>query len=183
MNKTKQDYRHWAKEKRELLNIQLISSLICDNFSNSKEYIKAAKIAAFYPLPCEIDLTPLFQDKSKSFYLPVIKENREMDLCKYQECSELTLNQYGICEPCQGNEVEPEDLDLIIVPALVVDKKGHRLGYGKGYYDRFLSRLPENCTKIVPIASELIVDEIPYDNYDVPVDMVVTQFEVYNFCY
>lgn len=181
MTKTKKQYRVWAKQTRNNLNIAGISSAICTKIQCMDEYKNANKIAAFYQIGKEIDLKPLFEDKNRAWYLPVVTDEGNMIFCKYENCSEMNLNRYGICEPCTENEIEPEQLDLIIIPALCVDKKGHRLGYGKGYYDRYLAKLPDRCKKIVPIAEELIVESLPCDEFDEPVDMAVTQAGVYNY--
>lgn len=179
MIKTKQQYRQWAKETRKKLDIKAISSIIYSKIQNLKEYKNANKIAGFYPSVHEIDTRRLFDDRSKQWFLPVVKEKGDMFFCRYESCSELTLNRYGICEPCSGEELNPKELDIIIVPALAVDKKGYRLGYGKGYYDRFLAQLHSKCFKLVPIPEELVVEELPNDKYDVPVDMTVTESGVY----
>ncbi len=181
MQKTKQNLRDWAKQTRKTLDIKAISAVICNKITVLKEYKNAKIIAGFYPCGTETYITPLFEDKSKEWYLPVIAENEHMSFCKYETCSELNLNKYGICEPCTGEELKPEKIGLIIIPALLIDKNGHRLGYGKGYYDRFLAKLPETCIKIVPIADELVIDSLPYDEFDIAVDMAVTQKNIYYF--
>ena len=179
MLKTKQEYRIWAKETRKQLNIEYISDTICANIQNLEEYKKAKNIAAFYPYDSEVDIKPLFQDLSKNWFLPVITDNENMTFCQYEACSELILNKFGICEPCIENEVNINELDIIIIPALSVDTNGNRLGYGKGYYDRFLAKLPQHCIKIVPISDELVLDSLPHDEYDISVNLIVTQYRVF----
>ncbi|OGI02229.1 MAG: 5-formyltetrahydrofolate cyclo-ligase [Candidatus Melainabacteria bacterium GWF2_37_15] len=181
MSKTKQEYRIWAKATRKQFNIEYISNIICRKIQDLEEYHKAKNIAGFYPYDNEIDIKPLFQDLSKNWFLPVVIDKENMIFCPYETCSELILNKFGIYEPCKGKEVNINELDMIVIPALSVDENGNRLGYGKGYYDRFLAKLPQQCIKIVPILDELIVKNLPHNQYDIPVDLIVTQSGVYNF--
>ena len=76
-----------------------------------------------------------------------------------------------MCEPC-SNFINPRNLDLVVVPALMADKSGFRLGYGGGFYDRFLV---ENKTvkTILPIAKELIVEELPHEEFDIKIDEII----------
>jgi 5-formyltetrahydrofolate cyclo-ligase len=61
----------------------------------------------------------------------------------------------------------------------MADKNGHRLGYGAGFYDRFIPGLNENCLKIVPVPDKLFVDSLPYDHWDIPVNIVITEKNIY----
>lgn len=70
--------------------------------------------------------------------------------------------------------IDPNEIDLIITPGVAFKKDGYRVGYGGGYYDRFLSKIPN--TQTIAIAFSLqIVDELPIDNYDIPVDYIYTE--------
>lgn len=81
--------------------------------------------------------------------------------------------RYRILEPC-GPALEPDTIDLAIIPAIAVDKAGNRLGRGGGYYDRLLPQL--RCATIAAVLSCQLVDKVPTDNhYDMGVDYVVTQ--------
>ena len=88
--------------------------------------------------------------------------------------SELVDGHFGTKEPCaSAAELLPENA-VIFLPALAVDKKGYRLGYGKGYYDRYLSKYAKYRPYTVGVVFEdLIFDEIPHDEHDLPCDAVV----------
>ncbi len=179
--KTKQQYRTQARKQRKNLDISLISIEICKQIKNLDIYKKAKKIAGFYSFGNETDIRQLYQDFSKQWFLPKIVNDETMIFYQYKSFSNMVKNKFEIYEPASGIELSAEEPDIIIVPALMTDKKGHRLGYGKGYYDRFLKKLPEECVKIVPIPEVLMIEELPYDEFDVPVDMAITQNKVYNF--
>lgn len=95
------------------------------------------------------------------------------------ERTKLELNNKGIPEPVDAKEVELDDLDVIFVPLLLSDKKGYRIGYGGGYYDRLLSE-----TKSLKVGLSLSppVDEIlQKEDWDVPLDYLITPFKTYQY--
>lgn len=106
----------------------------------------------------------------KNFYLPrVCGEN--LQICPFKKGDKLVTSSFNICEPC-SNFINPRNLDLVVVPALMADKFGFRLGYGGGFYDRFL--VENNTVKtILPIAKELIVEELPHEEFDIKIDEII----------
>lgn len=164
-NKT--DLRLRAKSIRKTLVIARLSENASEKIRQTELYKNAKNVLIFYPMQYEINLLELVKD-SKSFYLPKVCGN-ELLVCPYSD--KLVKSEFNICEPC-SNPVSAEIIELAIVPALMADKEGYRLGYGGGFYDRFLSANPHIKT-IVPIATELFVDKLPRENCDVPVDYVL----------
>jgi len=98
--------------------------------------------------------------------------------------TEFRENSYGIPEPTGGNlvEVSPSDIDIVLLPLLAFDKKGYRVGYGKGFYDRFLLNLKEDALKVglslFEVEDDLISD---INSYDIPMDICVTPEILYTF--
>lgn len=93
----------------------------------------------------------------------------------------LTPNKFGIHEPATGAPVRPEDLDLVLVPMLAFDRLGNRVGFGKGYYDRFLSTCRKDVIKIGlsffdPVAA---IDDV--DPFDVPLSYCCTPYNLYTW--
>jgi 5-formyltetrahydrofolate cyclo-ligase len=93
----------------------------------------------------------------------------------------FTDNEFGITEPIGDDIIDPETLDLVLVPLLAFDEKGHRIGYGKGYYDRFLARCSPECIKVgvsyfgpVPAIGDAA-------EFDIPLDLCITPQQVYVF--
>ena len=88
---------------------------------------------------------------------------------------DLRLGTYGIYEPkAAGRRIEPERIDLLIVPGVAFDEKNTRLGRGKGYYDRFLKDLPRGKIKIGLAFRFQILKDLPKDSHDIPVSKVIT---------
>jgi 5-formyltetrahydrofolate cyclo-ligase len=93
----------------------------------------------------------------------------------------LEENNYGITEPVDGIEIMPEEIDMVLVPLFAFDEKGYRVGYGKGYYDRYLKNCNEHV-QIVGLSYFESVDHISDTNqFDVPLNYCITPGKVYEF--
>lgn len=170
---TKIELRKKAKQIRSSLDIEKISEKIVDNILGLDLYQKAKNIMIFYPIGHEINLLRLLKDKSKNFYLPKVY-GEELLVCPYKLRDELTLSAFKTQEPIT-EPVDSNILDIVFVPALMVDKNKHRLGYGGGFYDRFLSKNAINASKIVAIPSELIINELPSESFDAKIDVTICE--------
>lgn len=108
-------------------------------------------------------------------------ETNELAHVLYSMDSEIEINAFGIPEPIGGNLINTYQIDLVIVPLLIADKRGNRIGYGKGVYDRFLA----NCrasTKFIGISLFELIDEISdVDQHDVSLHYCVTPTKIHSF--
>lgn len=96
---------------------------------------------------------------------------------------EMVKNGFGVPEP-QANteEIAAQDIDLVVVPMLSFDENGQRLGYGKGYYDKFLSGVRPDCLKVgVCFENGKSTEKLPAEAHDVPLDYVITETGIYAF--
>ena len=94
---------------------------------------------------------------------------------------ELISNRWGIKEPHRGTKVLSQQLDAVIVPLLVFDKEGHRVGFGKGFYDRFLADCRADCKKIGLSFFDPIDKILDIDAHDAKLDLCITKDKVWNF--
>lgn len=174
MNKnfSKKDLRLQAKEVRQRINLQQISEQISKQILASDFFRNAQNIAIFYPKDIEINLLSLCKITDKNFYLPKMKD-KNLIFAKFNSEKELIKVQYDILEP-QSQKDESNKLDLIFLPALMVDKNGYRLGWGGGFYDRFLEG-HANIIKICVIPQCQFVENLPIENHDIPCDVVITE--------
>ncbi len=168
---SKIDLRSKFLTARKQIDIQKISQNIEKIILELDIYKKSNNIMLFYPTKYEINLLGLLADKSKNFYFPKVNA-QDLLVCPYSSDVEFKKSSFNINEPC-SEPVNPKILDLIFVPALAVDKNNFRLGYGGGFYDKFLKIVPD-AFSIVPIAENFVVDYLPVDNFDVPVHRVIT---------
>jgi 5-formyltetrahydrofolate cyclo-ligase len=166
-----------AKNLRNTLNMPEISIEVCQKIIDWEIFQKSQTILAYYPHKNEIDLRVLFEIKNKKFALPRVDDDfLNMTIHNYSSGHVLYPSKYGVLEPSKNDALtELSDIDLVLIPALMVDKKGHRLGYGAGFYDRFLGKLSPNCIKAVSVLDDLFVENLPSDKWDIPVDYVITQ--------
>jgi len=177
---TKNDIRNRANELRigiSEYDFSEWSASICKRLLGLKELQKARRIHAFWPISAkgEVDIRPVISflhSQGKHIYLP-ISNGEDLHHGLFTGESELRVGKFGVMEPIPNPDEVFPDMDIVLVPALAADLEGHRIGYGKGYYDRFLSR--SHALKVVPIFEKQLVGGIPWEAHDVPVDMVVTE--------
>ncbi len=175
----KQSLRQHAKNVRNNVNSDEISTSICENIRKTKEFQASKNIMIYYPFGSEINILGLLDDTSKNWILPKVTGD-EIDVYFYSKEDILSNNQWKIPEPClEEKKTSKKIIDMVILPGLCADKNGFRIGYGLGFYDRFLRNVPNNCVKLIPVVSELFCEEVPKDLWDEPLDIVVTEKEIF----
>ena len=165
---SKSELRLKFKAIRKNLKSALTDEIFVNKIRNSNLYKSALNVMLFYPVKSEICLLDLLRD-NKKFYFPKV-QGESLLVCP--DNGEYKVSGFNIPEPVT-NPVNPEILDLIIIPALSADKNGYRLGYGGGYYDRFLSKYPDIPT-ILPLYKELFTDELPHETTDIKIQTIIT---------
>lgn len=138
-------------------------------------FFREAQVVVLYcALPSEPDLYPVMDRwlGRKEILLPVT-EGEGIRLKRYEGMSRMRQGKYGIWEPDGAEYWEDwEEIGLVVVPGLAFDRAGNRLGHGKGYYDRFLKCLP--ARRLGLCFPFLLLDEVPHDALDCPMDAVVS---------
>ena len=122
----------------------------------------------------------ILQGKDKSIMIPKVENNKEMSHILLQDNTALKLSNYGVPEPISGIEILPSKIDVVFVPLLAYDIKGNRLGYGKGFYDRFLEKCNSE-TIIIGLSLFEPEQEIPSENSDIPLNFCITPTKIYAF--
>lgn len=111
-------------------------------------------------------------------------DNDQLRLFRLESLSELQPGAFGIPEPPAELRHIPQragdacDLDVVVVPGIAFDRAGRRLGQGKGYYDRLLRDVRDDCILVGLAFDAQIVERVPVTSHDVPVDLIVTESEV-----
>ena len=108
-------------------------------------------------------------------------EDNSMEAVSENEQTFFKSNSWGIQEPQNGEIVNPLQFDMVLVPLLVFDTKGYRVGYGKGFYDRFFARCRKNVLKIGFSFFEPVVKVEDIDQFDVPLSHCITPSGIYEF--
>ena len=114
-------------------------------------------------------------DSRKKFMLPRLQEGDTFLALSFSSADELEKNHFGIPEPRATKQKQPNP-DLIIVPGVAFDRRGNRIGMGKGYYDRFLAK-KKGIPRVALAYSEQVLDSIPKEPYDESVDWIITEDE------
>ncbi|CAG8591886.1 3753_t:CDS:2 [Ambispora gerdemannii] len=187
----------FRKEMRHLLSeisqevIERESKIVTEKLFNTPEYINGQNISIYVSmLKGEIQTKSIIQDiftKDKLCYVP--RWNGDiMDMVRlysYEEFLSLPLNRWSIPEPKHDEEKEiATQLDLIIMPGLAFDLFGNRLGHGKGYYDRYLSKFKNNSVKppktvALALDAQIIKDKIiPTTDFDQKPDLIVSSGQI-----
>jgi 5-formyltetrahydrofolate cyclo-ligase len=161
---TKTQLRSKAKQIRSGLDMPARSRELCAKLRGQNYYKRAKHVMIFHPKPGEVDVLELLED-NKNFYLPRCR-GEYLEVCPYS--AQLTPSKFSVMEPCT-DAIDTDNLDLVIVPALMADKKHYRLGYGGGFYDRFLGAV----TSALLLPQELIVDTLPTEAHDVQITHLI----------
>lgn len=127
---------------------------------------------------CTDGLLTNLLELSKKVIVPVTNfEEHKLIHSEIHSLADLTTNKWGVREPKEINPIDVDKMDFIVVPMNAADKKGNRLGYGKGFYDRFLSQV--NAFKAGLIFEDFIFEEIPAEEYDVKMNVLITEKGVF----
>lgn len=183
---SKKELRRAAKNRRKGLPVDAISRSVCRNLSASGMFQDVTHVFAFYPKPDEIGpLALIAEHPEKRWHLPRITAPGEMTFYRYRPDDPLERHAYGFMEPPLTAEkaVVPDQAEpvLVLVPGLLFDRSGHRLGYGQGYYDRFFATANRPVWKVGLSAETLLVEQLPVEAWDIPLDAVVTEAATYRF--
>ena len=174
----KDDLRRRIRQIKRQFTPQQLEELSLPVISRLRPFLAEAKtIMAYYSLPDEVNTHSLIDDlvsEGKTVLLPKVMGVDTMELRRYTGRDDLQEGVYHILEPVGKPFTDYAAIDLILVPGLAFDAAGHRLGRGRGYYDRFLhSRVGFYCVKIGICFDFQKVDEVPIDAFDIPVDKVI----------
>ncbi|NLK07476.1 MAG: 5-formyltetrahydrofolate cyclo-ligase [Firmicutes bacterium] len=143
---------------------------------------QAAVIMLFLAFGSEVDTWCILEHgvaQGKTIAAPVcLPATKELLIYPISRKEEAVVGHWDILEPPRNNQpISPDVLDIVVVPGLAFDRQGNRIGYGAGYYDRFLSNVPNTC-KIGICFHIQLMDTLPKAAHDVPVDLVITEKEV-----
>ena len=141
-----------------------------------KKKIQNKVIGGYYAYNYEIDIMPILEKLEKLNYtlsLPKISKNFEMNFLTWSTKSPLSINKYGIPEPISNKIKYP---DILLVPLLAYDKRLNRIGYGGGFYDRYIKRI-KKIKKIITIGLAYPfqkIKKVPIDEHDINLDIIIT---------
>lgn len=157
---------------------------ILQNLSGISQLQQAKNVFCYVSFRSEVPTGSIiehFRQQGKNMFLPVcIQETKELILAQLDDESRLVSTHYGLLEPSRDSIriADRSLLDAALMPGSAFDARGYRIGYGAGYYDKFFSHTKKDVFKIALAYSFQMIDEVPRDKYDVPVDCIVTEKEI-----
>ena len=174
---TKEELRNKYKKIRDSIENRKEKSLVIINkVLEDDDYIKSKTIGIYISFGSEVDTDLLIRNSilEKEICVPVII-NKEMIFSKIESDTKYTNNKYGILEP---NKLKPiNKIDLLIIPGICFDKDKNRIGFGGGYYDRYLNN--QDIKTIAICFEEQITEHIPNEKHDVKVKKIITDKSIY----
>ena len=140
-------------------------------------YLKEKKCVGIYmPLLEEVDVSSLLFIYD-SLGVPKVRNKEDMDFFLIQSALEVKEGVFHVLEPTTNIWIDPKDFEVIIVPMVGFDRNKHRIGYGKGYYDRYLKQT--KALKIGVAFECQSIDKIDIDENDIKMDMIITESNIY----
>ncbi|KAG2474260.1 MAG: 5-formyltetrahydrofolate cyclo-ligase [Nitrosopumilales archaeon] len=180
-NSKKSSLRKVLLEKRDSISddlMKIASEQIHQNLKKIAQFRLAKRVGSYYPIGSEVLTQDIMQEllsEGKEILLPKVVENN-LEFRKIKDFSSLEKGNFDIMEP-KDNCPASENLDVVLVPTIGIDRNGLRLGYGYGFYDRFLSK--NNVATIALTYAKQIIKSIPHLDNDVKIDWVVTEDEFF----
>ncbi|HKJ28568.1 MAG TPA: 5-formyltetrahydrofolate cyclo-ligase [Desulfuromonadales bacterium] len=159
------------------------SSEIQRRFMRSVFFREARCLALYSAIHNEVSTDEIVGqalDSGKCLVFPRVS-GEDLEFVHIESPSELVSGAFGVKEPKSCNLVPVEKVDLIVVPGVAFDQRGHRLGYGRGYYDRALAKCQSHCMKVGFAYDFQLVEELPATDYDETLSMLITESQTLNF--
>ena len=186
----KAKYRNSVLQKRNVLGLTEalnLSNTILKIAELELNLSTIKTLGSYFSSKNEVNPEILTQKRLKKNLLttfPRVGPNHSMHFIAPQNLKRLCKNKYGIFEPSDGYEIHPIDHEIIIIPTVGVDKNGYRLGYGGGYYDRFLESVIQNKNR--PLLVGLIydfqfIDDSINEPHDLKLDIVFSELQIKKF--
>ena len=180
----KTKYRQSILKTRNALDsseVKRLSQRILKNAHSELALEEIETLGSYFAVKNEVNLENLNHQRSQKNLLttfPKIEPNHAMNLIAPKNLKQLSTNKYDIFEPSDGFKIDPINHEIIIIPTLGVDKNGYRIGYGGGYYDRFLEPILQNINR--PMLIGLIydfqfIDDSINEAHDIKLDIVFSE--------
>lgn len=168
--------RDLNKEENNLKDIKIFNKLI-----NLNSYKKAKKIFIYIGFGSEINTKKLIEimlKEGKEVFVPKVVE-KEMIALKVTSLYNLVKSEFNILEPIgEKPDIDAEEFDLIIMPGVAFDRSGNRIGYGGGYYDKYLKDISFNIERIALAYEMQLIEEIDTEEHDLKVYSIITENEI-----
>ena len=171
---TKQELRQLIRQRKQQHSVDE-SVAVTARLKQDPHYSRARTLLLYSALPDEVQTQPLLDEllsQGKTILLPRVVSDTDMELRCYTGLNDLQPGSYHIMEPVGQRFTDYKKIEVAVIPGMAFDREGHRLGRGKGYYDRFLTLIPD-VYKIGMCFPWQLADHVPCDEHDIGMDAVV----------
>ena len=171
---SKAEWRRWARQVRAGLDLPSLSEQVVSRLAGWDRLLAARTILTYLAMPDEIDLADLQPLLGNA--LVVTRTPSSGPLSIHPLGSHLEVHRYGFRQPVEGTSlVAVDSIDVALIPGLVFDRRGIRLGRGKAYFDELLSRLRPDALRVGVAPSAQVVERLPADAHDVRMTHLATE--------
>lgn len=163
---------HFTGDQLRRMSLPIVRQVLAQ-----REVAEARLVLAYASLKDEVDTRPLLDGllaMGKEVVLPRVVDDEHMVVCRYRGADDLREGAFHIMEPVGEEFTDYDRLDVAIIPGMAFDRAGHRLGRGRGYYDRFLRQLPQTTLRLGMCFPFQLVDHVPHEAHDIVMDIVLT---------
>lgn len=173
----KQELRRAIRERKRALSdadISRRSAILAEKFLQTEAYKAAKTIYGYLPYNQEVRTVPILQQAlldGKQVAVPKVYGDDMKFIC-LDDLSKVSKGYAGIPEPIADAPVAQDETALVLMPGLAFDREGHRIGYGGGFYDKFLAREPHHPTVALCYDFQ-VLDQLETEEFDIPVDTVI----------
>lgn len=173
---SKSQWRDWARATRAELDFAPISDAVISGLLKWEPMLRSATVLLYLPMPGEINLQPLVESNLECKWLTTRTPDAGRALTIHELGGPLQVHRYGYLQPHpSAPEVSPAEVDVVLVPGLVFDLHGTRLGHGAGFYDRLLARMGRQTLLAGVVPVDLVVDRLPAAEHDVAMTHLATE--------
>lgn len=180
MRTVKRDLRQKLLQRQAALTPEYkreASARIFAHLLAMEDFQNASRVFLYVGTAQEVDTRPMLEamlQMGKRVFVPKTITLGQMEACAMGDLSELTPGRHGILEPADAKRAaSPDSLDLILVPCLGFNQRGYRLGYGGGFYDRYLPRVKGK--RILLAFEQMREEDLPVEDFDVPCEGILTE--------
>lgn len=174
-----------VEEREELSqkNVEDLSKQVCENILKLSELKDITAVGIYLSLRNEVMVEKLFEPlhaQGKLICTPIVSGTKNLDFVRLDSLSDLKKGPGGVREPKVKECILETQIEALVIPGIAFDPRGYRVGWGRGYYDTFLSKNP-NLIKIGAAYDFQIIDRIEAEDHDIKMDYVVTEKRILKF--
>jgi len=180
---TKEAWREWARVLRTTLDFTTLSHEVCEGLARFPPLRHAATVLVYLPMEDEIDLTELMRSGLPMRWVAT-RTPDQGPLTIHELGGPVETHRFGFSQPlASASPVAPHEIDIALVPGMVFDLYGSRLGHGFGYFDHLMAELRPGIVRVGVTPSALVADRLPREPHDVPVQWLAAEEGVVGVVY